>query len=640
MSASSTSKNMANYHRLQQALQIGLRRQIFFAVCDNVGLRDRISQQLHAGDMARPSPLVKLTLDVNNPNFLSAIATFLKQNPHTTPSLPHPTFEIVGIEELTRQGARVQQLFIRTLRRIERHLKKVEFSLLLWVSKPWFNNIRQSVPEFWQWHTGIFEFTGEQKVLGHRPTSPQYALLKGDRGTEVELRDRPNSAKIPPSEGTLTGNEEEFPRVASKTPPVISASVPEKRASTSQQREPVPQTYSRATMAQYYLQIAHQYRDRIAKGEADRATLTEAIQAYEQALQYQETFPIAAEIYNDLGNFYWLRSRRPDSPEQAYADLEQALFIYQEAIATLSDRTAMPQTYAMIQNNLGAAYGDLARYRDLAANLRHSIAAYEEALYYRTAENNALKYGSTQNNLGTAYWHLAQHENPPENLQAAIAAYTEAGKHYDPEGDPLNWAMIQNNLGTAYWNLSQHEKRETHLRSAIDCYEKSSIYRTGENAPVACAATQNNLGTAYWHLTAIDGLEVTQKQDYLERALESYQIATQLAHHLHRQIPPVKVNFNFLGTYNNLGLVSYQLATEEQFSLSQSEKLQHLETALQAHLQALINVAQDSENYQTALNYIIRTVRAFYKQGGIEGQNLALSQVPGQLLPQLLPNLG
>ncbi|MEA5472003.1 hypothetical protein [Spirulina sp. 06S082] len=150
MSASSTSKNMANYHRLQQALQVGLRRQIFFAVCDNIGLRDRISQQLHTGDMDRPSPLVKLTLDVNNPNFLAAIATFLKQNPHSTPSLPHPTFEIVGIEELTRQGASVQQRFIRTLRWIERHLKKVEFSLLLWVSKPWFNNIRQSVPEFWQ----------------------------------------------------------------------------------------------------------------------------------------------------------------------------------------------------------------------------------------------------------------------------------------------------------------------------------------------------------------------------------------------------------------------------------------------------------------------------------------------------------
>lgn len=638
MSASSTSKNMANYHRLQQALQVGLRRQIFFAVCDNIGLRDRISQQLHTGDMDRPSPLVKLTLDVNNPNFLSAIATFLKQNPHSTPSLPHPTFEIVGIEELTRQGASIQQRFIRTLRRIERHLKKVEFSLLLWVSKPWFNNIRQSVPEFWQWHTGLFEFTGENKALSLTGSSPQYALLQDDRGTETELRDRNGSAEQTPSEETHR-NEGEFPLVALKTSPMIP--IPKKSASTpSQERKPLPQTYSRATMAQYYLQIAHQYRDRIAKGEADRATLTEAIAGYEQALQYQETFPIAAEIYNDLGNFYWLRSRRPDRPEQAYPDLEQALFIYQEAIATLGDRTAMPQTYAMIQNNLGAAYGDMARYRDLAKNLRHSIAAYEEALYYRTAENNALKYGSTQNNLGTAYWHLAQHENAPENLQAAIAAYTEAGKHYDPEGDPLNWAMIQNNLGTAYWNLSQHETRENHLRSAIDCYEKSSIYRTGENAPAACAATQNNLGTAYWHLTATDGLETIQKQDYLERAIEAYQIATQLAHHLHRQAPPVKVNFNFLGTYNNLGLVCYQLGTEEQFSLSKSEKIHFLELALQAHLQTLNNVAQDSDSYQTALNYIIRTVRAFYKQGGIQGQNLALSQVPGQLLPQLLPNLG
>ncbi|MGK7926433.1 MAG: tetratricopeptide repeat protein [Spirulina sp.] len=628
---------MANYHRLQQALHIGLRRQIFFAVCDNIELRDRISQQLHASAADRPSPLVKLTLDTNNPNFLAAIAAFLKQNPHPT---PHPTFEIVGIEGLTRKGARIQQRFIRTLRRIERHLTQVEFSLLLWVSEPWFNNIRQSVPEFWQWHTGVFEFTGDGAALGS--ASQPYALpgVASDRDTPS----RQSENGRPQTTGMLTRSEGEFPFVSLKTLAAPLASMPAvpqaKPPAPPPPRPPLPPHSSPAMAAQYYLQVAHQHRDRIAKGEADRATLTAAIEAYERALQYREAFPLAAEIYNDLGNFYWMRSRHPERPEQAYPDLERALGIYHEAIATLSDREAMPQTYAMIQNNLGAAYGDLARYRDLPENLRNSIAAYEEALRYRTAENNALKYGSTQNNLGTAYWHLAQHENPQENLQAAIASYSEAGKYYDPEGDALNWAMIQNNLGTAYWNLSQYEKREDRLRSAIDCYEQSLIYRTGENAPVACAATQNNLGTAYWHLTATEGLEPARKQDYLQRAAEAYQIATKLAHHLDRQTPPVKVNFNFLGTYNNLGLVSYQLGTEELFPVSQSERLQHLEASLQAHLQALSNVPPDSESYQTALNYIIRTVRAFYKQGGIEGQNLALSQVPGQLLPQLLPHLG
>lgn len=637
MPASSTSNNMANYHRLHQALNVGLRRQIFFAVCDNTGLRDRISDQLHASGGDRVSPLVKLTLDANNPNFLAAIATFLKQNPHPA---SHPTFEIVGIESLTRKGANIQQRFIRTLRRIERHLTQVEFSLLLWVSKPWFNNIRQSVPEFWQWHTGIFEFSGEMPMLASSHPLQPYAIADSREESE-----RANNGNGQVHISKLSRREGEFPFVSLKklsAPITPLPATPKRKAPLPPppKRKPLPPNYSPAMAAQYYLQVAHQHRDRIARGEADRATLTTAIRAYEQALQYREAFPIAAEIYNDLGNFYWMRSRRPDSPEQAYPDLERALIIYHEAISTLSDREAMPQTYAMIQNNLGAAYGDMARYRDLAENLKHSINAYEEALRYRTAENNALKYGSTQNNLGTAYWHLAQHENAPDNLHAAIAAYRSAGKYYDPEGDPLNWAMIQNNLGTAYWNLSQHENSEAHLRSAIDCYEQSLIYRTGENAPSACAATQNNLGTAYWHLTATERLESTLKQDYLQRAAEAYQIATKLAHHLDRQTPPIKVNFNFLGTYNNLGLVSYQLGTEEQFSFSQSERLQHLEVSLQAHLQALMNVLQDSPAYETALNYIIRTVRAFYKHGGIEGQNQALSQVPGQLLPRLLPNLG
>ncbi|MEM9542745.1 MAG: tetratricopeptide repeat protein [Cyanobacteria bacterium P01_E01_bin.42] len=637
MSASPTPSNMTNYHRLHQALNVGLRRQIFFAVCDNTGLRDRISDRLHASAGDRVSPLVKLTLDINNPNFLSAIAAFLKEHPHPS---PHPTFEVVGIENLTRQGASIQQRFIRTLRRIERHLTQVEFSLLLWVSQPWVNNIRQSVPEFWQWHTGIFEFSGEMPVIEDSRALQPYAIADSQ-----EKSDPAHNGNGKVSIGTLSRREGEFPFVSLKNlsaPIAPIPATPKRKAPPPPppKRKPLPPNYSPAMAAQYYLQVAHQHRDRIARGEADRTTLTTAIRAYEQALQYQEAFPIAAEIYNDLGNFYWMRSRRPESPEQAYPDLERALSVYHEAIATLSDREAMPQTYAMIQNNLGAAYGDLARYRDLAENLQHSINAYEEALRYRTAENNALKYGSTQNNLGTAYWHLAQHENAADNLRAAIAAYAEAGKHYDPEGDPLNWAMIQNNLGTAYWNLSQHEKQEEHLRSAIDCYEQSLIYRTGENAPSACAATQNNLGTAYWHLTAMEGLESALQQDYLQRAAEAYQIATKLAHHLDRQTPPIKVNFNFLGTYNNLGLVSYQLGTEEQFAFSKLERLQYLEGSLQAHLQALVNVSQDSQGYETALNYIIRTVRAFYKHGGIEGQNQALSQVPGQLLPRLLPNLG
>ena len=45
-----------------------------------------------------------------------------------------------------------------------------------------------------------------------------------------------------------------------------------------------------------------------------------------------------------------------------------------------------PQDYAMTQNNLGNAYGNLADVRDSEDNLKGAIRAYEEALKVRTVE--------------------------------------------------------------------------------------------------------------------------------------------------------------------------------------------------------------------------------------------------------------
>ncbi|MEO1378651.1 MAG: hypothetical protein AAFW70_31215 [Cyanobacteria bacterium J06635_10] len=37
--------------------------------------------------------------------------------------------------------------------------------------------------------------------------------------------------------------------------------------------------------------------------------------------------------------------------------------------------------------------------------------------------------------------------------------------------------------------------------------------------------------------------------------------------------------------------------------------------------------------------YIVKTIRGFHSELGIQGQNVALSKVPGQLLPEILPKL-
>jgi tetratricopeptide (TPR) repeat protein len=199
--------------------------------------------------------------------------------------------------------------------------------------------------------------------------------------------------------------------------------------------------------------------------------------------------------------------------------------------------------------------------------------------------------------------------------------------------------MIQNNLGTAYWNLAQYEQPETWLQLATVAYQDALNYRTPEVAPAACAATQNNLGTAYWHLADRFQDEPEQQAEYLHKCIAAYESAIGLTKQLAQQTPPVPVNFDVFATRNNLGLAHYQLATESQFSLSQASKFTHLEAALHQHIQACTGVPTKSDAYQTALSYIVKTIRAFYREGGISGQNLALSKVPGQLLPEILPRL-
>ena len=246
-----------------------------------------------------------------------------------------------------------------------------------------------------------------------------------------------------------------------------------------------------------------------------------------------------------------------------------------------------------------------------------------------------LKYAACQNNLGTAYWNLALYNQPVEHLKNAIASYNQALVNYTQQEEPFKYGMIQNNIGTAYWNLAQYEQLEDNLRLGIDAYSEALKYRTPANAPAACAATQNNLGTAYWHLATKSQNTKEERQKLLSMCITAYEEALALAQSLNA----VSLNFDLFGTHNNLGLAHYQLVTDAYFNGDKAARSQHLEAALDNHLQALNGLSKPSEAYQTTLNYIVKTIRAFHNELGIQGQNLALSKIPGQLLPEILPRL-
>jgi tetratricopeptide (TPR) repeat protein len=694
-------QNQLTYQRLKVSLSLNLRRQIFVAVCDDLLLRDRLAAQLQtelAKSKAEPRRyprLVSLNLNLNDPNPIVQIAQWLRQNPPPTSNrrvAPMPAFQIMGVEQLTRQSAANQRLFFTHLQSIEHSLPLLESSILIWTTQPWFRTLPQSAPDFWRCRTGVFEFIGDPTPL---QSSGTWEI--GTSGSNIRLDDLPQSDRSAEQDletdrynldrhwtsGSSESHEEEY---ASGSLPIVIA-IPPKAAATHTQTAvavqvaaedhrsssvltllpaeveeetaeentpfellPLPQQIEQLQqrnaspdqLVEAYRNFGNLYRDRIEQGDASPENITTAIQAYEKVLPLlPEASTLWVDVLNDLGSLYWMLSRTPFDLAIALHHLKKGILAYQLAL-TKVDLEAQADVYPMVQCNLGAAYTDLARHQDPAPNLLLAVRAYQEALRLRGAEVDARRYASTQNNLGTTYWNLAQHQDPQANLKEAIAAYSAALCHYDPDEEPLNYAMIQNNLGTAYWNLAQHERAQDWLSLAIAAYQIALQYRTPSTAPAAFAATQNNLGTAYWHL-ANQANSPADKLDSLRQAIVAYEAALETAEAMARNqndpAMPATLSFDLFATYNNLGLAYYQVATDSKAGLDSIAQSAYLETAMRHHIQAYQGWAPRPELQATAFSCMVQTCRAFYSQLGMVGQNLALSMIPGQLLPEVLPKL-
>lgn len=757
--------NQQTCQRLKLALGLHLRRQVFIAVCDDLTLRDRIANQLVielaypsvaadasglSEDFKRYPRFVTLQLNLSDPNPIAQIAQWVTQFPPPRSGKRRatlPTFQFLGIENLTRQPVAVQRLFFAHLQSIERNLVALESGLLLWLPQPWFHALPQSADKFWQCRTGIFEFIGDPTpvatpqpspvetaqpapIAGTPPITPTLPVvtlpsisvrdpasipLADPAQTDVEVappgnpstpvvngnhpspkpsptissRDQTQVAPVFPAPAPAIAKEtnsvgehsadhaadrsaasalNELLTPAPATPPVTpllplvtqaATPLPKKREPATPP-SPLPATphdaaaepftlvhqiealhqqqASPTDLAEAYRALGNYYRDRIERGEVSPQHLTVAIHAYEQVLVWlPETSPLWTEVLNDLGNFYWMFSRTTTA-EDALARLQQAVQAYRLALTKL-DLQTQPHAYPMVQNNLGSAYADLARYQNPIEHLQASIQAYQQTLRFRNPDVEPLRYASTQNNLGTAYWNLAQHQQPETQLKQAIAAYSEALRYYNPEQEPLNYAMIQNNLGTAYWNLAQHERPQEWLRLAIDSYQTALKYRTLDVVPTAFAATQNNLGTAYWHLASYTADDAPLRLNYLQKAIYAYETTLLATQQLAGQPQLAPLAFDATATHNNLGLAHYQLATDAQLELAPEDRSIQLEAALDHHLTALQGWQQQPELYETVFNCVLQTIRALYERNGLAGQNIAFSKVPSHLLPKILAQL-
>ncbi|AFY38674.1 tetratricopeptide domain-containing protein [[Leptolyngbya] sp. PCC 7376] len=595
-------RNQQTYQQLAQALSLGLRRQIWVAVCDNRYWRDRLIDRLaeqHPQTTTEEHALITITLNPDNPelNPLLAISQWLKAHQQNVNPHKPPTFALVGIEHLTLQSSQQQRRFLKHLKFIaDAYVPKMDFNLLLWLPRPWMNSIMESVPAFWQWRTGLFEFQGEP--------------------TPVKLYDLPKPERFFPAQ-----DQQFFDRYFHTSEQQILAS---------------PTNIGSEEEA---WNLSQQYRSAIHEGDTSVVTLELAIESYQQLFEYLPTGDRRlGDLYNDIGNFTWLLARQETDRTTKQQHLQQSIEYYQQALATVTE-SPDAEFYAMVQNNLGAVYSDLAYTQGNVAPLQQAVQAYEAALQHRSPETDTLRYVSTQNNLGTVYWHLAQQENAAQHLQGAISCYKSALSYLSKTDEPSNWAMMQNNLGTAYLNLSQHQDPVSCLQVAIAAYNAALEFRTPETNPVGCASTHNNLGTSYWQLSVYVTEDSGQWQNILDKAIASYEVALSLYHLLNQEQPAIAVDFDVLETLNNKGLIHYQLATEIVSPLESDDKIQHLQDAIKAHSLSLSKQVEDTPAYEDSLSYLIGGVRTLYEQGGIVAQNQALSEVPSYLLPKILPRL-
>ncbi|MBD2211702.1 hypothetical protein H6G27_17775 [Nostoc linckia FACHB-104] len=217
---------------------------------------------------------------------------------------------------------------------------------------------------------------------------------------------------------------------------------------------------------------------------------------------YQEALPIlqqlatsteVAEAQMNLGLV--LQSLVPFN----LAKITDSIAAYHEAMRVFTSQD-YPQEYAILSNNIAIAYLSMSgnsSQQSLCEGL--AMQTFESALKQINLIDHPREYAMLQNNLGNALQYL-QSSHPVENNLRAIAAYNEALKVRTAQDTPLEYANTIANKANALFNLPDNpEKPELgnphNLLQARDYYQEAweifSQYQQTEQAAAVAQALQN-----------------------------------------------------------------------------------------------------------------------------------------------------
>jgi tetratricopeptide (TPR) repeat protein len=177
-------------------------------------------------------------------------------------------------------------------------------------------------------------------------------------------------------------------------------------------------------------------------------------------------------------------------PAQGNAKLQEAVQICQGTLA-LNPREKSPQGWAMTQNALSLALGDLGTRsggEEGRKLLGEAVAASRGALEVYTKADLPQGWAMTQNNLGAALWDLGWRSGGEEGrklLGEAVAADRGALEVYTKADLPEGWARTQNNLSLALWDLGSQlegEERLKRLREAVELLREVLSYQPDDQS--------------------------------------------------------------------------------------------------------------------------------------------------------------
>ncbi|MEA5510876.1 hypothetical protein VB715_13970 [Crocosphaera sp. UHCC 0190] len=207
--------------------------------------------------------------------------------------------------------------------------------------------------------------------------------------------------------------------------------------------------------------------------------LLEAKTAYETALPILEEYASPEEVAETQMNLGVVLQGLVGFNQ---ATMQEAIQAYQKAVRVFTGES-YPQEYAILQNNIAIAYLSLPLSPE-KDKMRQGMAvqSFEAALEWVTLIDHPTEYAMLQNNLANALQYLSS-THPIENNLKALAAYDEALKVRNAQDMPIEYANTIANKANVLFNLPddvEHPQfgNANNLRQAQSYYQEAQkIFR-------------------------------------------------------------------------------------------------------------------------------------------------------------------